>query len=434
MTQRKLTFLFIFIFLAYAVARITLNLPALANPRDLADTPSYLRVSRVPISAIGFWTDDRSFVFPLLLKLVEQDVNQAAAIQLGFSILAWIFLAYITSASLRPLWLTLLSSGILLALSLVRSLAAWDYVMMTESLSISWFVLFLALGIWLTREWRAYKVIALILTAFFLAFTRDTNAYLLLMLAGLLIVSVLLRWSAPRVLWVAIPFLLIFLLNNYTSNFGSRWVFPLNNIIGKRVLVQSQVLEYFQSCGMPVTPELLSLADEYANGKDRAFYNDPALEGYRQWLAVDGKSCYMKWLLSDPVRSVGEVIVQFERLIRFEKMSGFFAKKYDPLIPYFIEPFLYPAKFTLALWLTLTLGAFIAVWKQAWKLQRLWGIYLLLCLPILPHLFVTWHGDAMAAERHALSVGLQLALSLWLAVFLLLDQFSPNGRSQPNAS
>jgi len=242
------------------------------------------------------------------------------------------------------------------------------------------------------------------------------------MLSGLLLVSVLLRWVPPRVLALSAAFLLIFLLNNFTSELGARWIFPINNNVGRRILPSAQALEFFRACGMPVTDNLLALTNEYANGQDRAFYNDPALEGYRDWLAAHGKFCYMQWLLASPVRSVGEVLSQFESLIRFEKVENFFARSYDPIIPYFVEPFIYPVKFVPALWLVLTLGALIAVWKRMWETNQLWGVYILLCMLILPHLFISWHGDAMAPERHVISVGLQLALSFWLLVFLIFDQ------------
>jgi hypothetical protein len=54
----------------------------------------------------------------------------------------------------------------------------------------------------------------------------------------------------------------------------------------------------------------------------------------------------------------------------------------------------------------------------------------LLSLPILPHLFIVWHGDVMNPHRHALSVGLQLALCFWMAVFLLSDQFIGSGKNE----
>ena len=174
---------------------------------------------------------------------------------------------------------------------------------------------------------------------------------------------------------------------------------------------------------MPVTPELLAMTNEYANGQENAFSNNPGLEGYRTWLKEYGKTCYMQWLLSDPIRSVGEALGQFQELIAFNDVRKFFARDYDPILPWFIEPFIYPVKYIPLLWVVLTIGALAAIWKRAWNIQPLWGVYILLNLTLLPHLFIVWHGDAMATERHALSVGLQLALCFWIAIFLLLDQF-----------
>ena len=420
--NRRTNFMLAFLFIVYAIVRLTSNLPALSKPRELADTVSYLRISNESILNDKFWGDGRPFVFPLLLKISNQDVELASLLQLGFSILAWGFLAITISASMRTWWLQLFSFGMILSLSIVRHLASWDYVIMTESLSISWFVLFLAAGIWLMQAWRGYKVLVLIIIGFFLAFTRDTNAYLLLMLAGMLILSILFRWMHVRALIPVIFLLIIFYLSNFSSDHGGRWIFPLNNSIGQRVLTNPQALDYFEACGMPVTPELLAQTGEFANGNDRAFYTDPALEEYRIWLKEHGKSCYMKWLVSDPARSVGDTFAQFQELMTFSELDKYFARRYDPVIPYYIEPAIYPVKYILPLWAVLTLAALAAIWKRAWTKNILWGIYVLLCLPILPHLFIVWQGDAMAPERHALSVGLQLALSLWLFIFLIVEQ------------
>jgi deazaflavin-dependent oxidoreductase (nitroreductase family) len=433
MTPKRIVF--VLIFLIYVIGRVTLNLPALAKPRELADTVSYLRISKEPISDVRFWGDARPFVFPLLLKISGQNDTIASILQLAFSILAWGALALTISCSLSFTYLQLFSFCMILVLSLVRHLASWDYVMMTESLSVSWFVLFLALAVWLARGWRTYKVVLLIIAAIFLAFTRDTNAYLLLILAGLLALAALFRWTKPYTWMIAASFAFIFLINNFTSEIGDRWVFPLNNIVGRRILVNGSAMDYFKSCGMPFTPQLLALANTFANGQDRAFYEDPALKDYRAWLAGNGKSCYMKWLVFNPVQSVGSALKEFESLVRFDTLDSFFSRKYHPLIPYYIEPFIYPVIFIPALWILLTLAALFGIWKRRWDSNPLWGVYILLCLSIFPHLFISWHGDAMAPERHALSAGLQLALCLWLVVFLLLDEMMKRGKmdGKPNA-
>jgi hypothetical protein len=418
----KWLLLFIALFLLYAFVRVSTNPAAIERPRETADTTAYLRISRWPVLNVEFWGSTRPFVFPLLLKVSKQDLPAAAEFQLGFSILAWGLFALAVSASLRTVWLKPFAFGLILALSLVRHIASWDFVMLTESLSISWFVLFLTMGIWLLNGWRTDKVIALIVTGFFLAFTRDTNSYLLLALAGLILLAVILLWLKPRALLIAASFALIFVLNNASANLGQRWVFPLNNLIGRRILPNPQVVDFFESCGMPVTAELMRLEGGYANADDRAFYNDPSLDGYRAWLRADGKTCYTRWLLSDPIHSVGESLAEFEGLIAFDKVDSFFSRRYEPVLPWRVERLLYPTHFTLWLFVALMFASVVIIWKRAWHGNRLWAAYLLLCVPILPHLFISWHGDAMAPERHALSVGLQLALSFWILVFLIADQ------------
>ena len=160
-TERRLVILLVLMFLGYAFVRLMTNQSAQENPRELVDTAAYFRVSQQPITDVRFWGDKRPLVFPLLLKISAGDFPRASLYQVVFSIFAWGLLACFVSASMRTVRLRLASFGLILALSLVRHLANWEYVMMTESLSVSWFVLFLALGIWLVHGWRADKVIAL---------------------------------------------------------------------------------------------------------------------------------------------------------------------------------------------------------------------------------------------------------------------------------
>lgn len=83
----------------------------------------------------------------------------------------------------------------------------------------------------------------------------------------------------------------------------------------------------------------------------------------------------------------------------------------------------YPEHFTLWIWAYSTLAALIAIWKKLWHDNLLWAVFVCLNLLVLPHLFLTWHGDAMAPERHALSVGVQLYFSFWILNILLIDYF-----------
>ena len=429
--NRRFLVIILVIFLAYAIGRVISSLPAIDNPRSLADTTAYLRISRQPLSDFEFWTGARPFVFPLLLKLAKQSASMAAVLQLGFSIFAWGLLAWMTIRFLENPWLKLLALCLILLFSLDRHIAGWDFVMMTESLSISFLVLFIALFMWLLQGWHIGKVILLIMTAFLLAFTRDTNAWMLLALAGLILLTTILHWTHPRTLILSIFFVLVFFVSNASADLGGRWRFPLGNLIGQRVLTNGPAMEYFQSCGMPLTSAVLQLSGRFANANERALYNDPELESFRAWLFNDGKSCYMQWLITHPVDSFGETLNEFEGLITFPQVDRYFSTRFDPLMPVKLGKFFYLEQFSLWIWIYATLAALIAIWKKFWQGNPLWAVFICLTLLVFPHLFLTWHGDAMAPERHALSVGVQFYLAFWLLNILLMDTFLRQRRTTP---
>ena len=429
--NRRFFVLILVIFWVYALGRVISSLPAIENPRSLADTTAYLRISRQPLSDFEFWTGARPFVFPLLLKLARQSASVAAGLQLGFSIFSWGLLAWMTIRFIKIPWLKLLAFCLILLLSLDRHIAGWDFVMMTESLSISFLVLFVALSIWLLQGWHIGKVILLSLAAFSLAFTRDTNAWMLLALAGLFLLTTILHWTPSRILFLSAFFVILFFLSNASADLGGRWRFPLGNLIGQRILTDGSAIEYFRSCGMPLSDALLRLSGRFANAEERALYNDPELKPFRTWLFTDGKSCYMRWLITHPVYSLGVTFGEFEGLITFPEVDRYFAARFDPLMPVKLGKFFYLEQFSRWIWIYLTLAALIAIWKKLWQGNPLWAVFICLTLLIFPHLFLTWHGDAMASERHALSVGVQFYLAFWLLNILLLDTFLRHRRTIP---
>ena len=422
--SRVYSLIIITIFLIYAIGRIISSIPAINQPRELADSTAYLRISRAPIQDIRFWGSTRPPVFPLLLKILQQNYYLTSVIQLVLSILSWGFLAWMMTHFLKLSWMQLFAFSFILLFSLERHIAGWDFVLMTESLSISFLVLFIALCLWLLQGWNITKIITLMVTTFLFAFVRDTNAWLLLMLAGLILISVILRWAELRALLLASFFIVIFLISNFSADLGDRWVFPLGNLIGRRILPDESAARFFEeTCGMPVSPALLTLSGGFANANERALYNDPELETFRNWLIRHGKSCYMRWLITNSAGSLSGTLNQFEALITFPTVDRFFSKGYDPLMPVRLGKFFYPEPFAMWIWGYSTLAALAAIWNKKWLENLLWIVVICLNLTVFPHLFLAWHGDAMAPDRHALSVGVQLYLSFWILNILLADHF-----------
>ena len=408
------------LFALYANLRWANEVPVFNNAKETADTPAYLRVSSEAFFSRDFWANNRPPIFPLLLKVYATDRIKVVAFQTAFSIFAWGVLALSLSFSMKGL-LRPLSFALILALSLERHIAGWDVVILTESLSISLLALFLAAWFWLLRGWSWGKVTVLSLVTFPWAFTRDTNGWILLMIAGLILLGVFFFKARKRYLWIALIFSVIFMLSNLSANKGNRWVFPFQNVLAQRILTDPSALAFFSNCGMPVTPELLNLAGGSSLSESRAFYTDPALESYRAWLYSAGKSCYMRWLDSRPLTSLLGPWDDFTWLLAFENVSFFYPQRYEPVLPWYAERLLYPQNMLLWLWGLTTIAALVAVWKKAWKANAAWVVFIGLCLLIYPHIFIVWHGDVSGTHRHALTVSLQFVLSFWLFGLLLLE-------------
>lgn len=415
------TFL-VFILAAYAAVRILNLAQAVQKVKSTADTISYVRISQEPVLGNKFLAGSRPFIFPLVLKLFGNNPETVAWGQGILSILSWGLLAVGVAYSLHILFLKFAAFGLILLFSLYRYIIGWDSVLLTESLSLSFMALFLAGWFWLIKEWHWRKVIFILIVGLLWAFARDTNAWVLLMVALFLLLLLGLRVIDRKYLALSIAFIVIFFLSNSSADRGDRWVFPFQNILGRRILPHAQATVFFAGCGMPVSPELMELAGGYANSSARAFYEDPALEEYRLWLHQTGKLCYVKWLLSDPVESIKAPLNEFNVLISMQNLQPFlFSKKFAPVLPGRLEAVFFPRQGLLVMLVIDLVVLLVAILTKAWKQNKTWWLVIAMNLLVLPHYLITWHGDVMGIYRHVVSASIQFYLGTWLLVLLMLD-------------
>ena len=421
--KKEIFYIFAIVLLSsYFVLRMINLSQAVQKVKSTADTTAYMRISRDPLFESDFLAGARPFIFPLLLKLFRGNEEAVAWAQGIFSALSWSVLALSTAASLRTTLLNYAALGLLLLLSLYQYIIGWDSVLLTESLSLSLMALFLAGWLWLARGWSWYKVAAILAISVLWAFGRDTNAWVLLMIAGIVLLLVAFRTLDKKFLVFPLVFGVIFILSNLSADLGGRWIFPFQNVLGRRILPDSKAVDFFVACGMPVSPELMRLRGEFADGLDRAFYVDPTLENYRSWLHRSGKSCYAKWLLSDPVKSFREPVREFNGLLGIQNLQSFlFSRKFSPILPGRIQALLYPSRAPLIVFLLALVITIIALLTKAWQKNPAWLIPMILILLVFPHYFLVWHGDVLGIDRHVITASIQLYLGTWLLLLLALD-------------
>lgn len=414
--------LMVFILAGYAMVRVFNLSEAVNKVKMTADTTSYMRISKETVFDSKFLAAARPFVFPLFLKLSGNDPEKVVWAQGLFSTFSWSVLAVAVAYSLHFSLLRFAGLVLILFLSLYRYIIGWDSVLLTESLSLSLMALFVAGWLWLLADWRWQKALFVLTIGFLWSFCRDTNAWVVLMIAVFLLILVALRCIKKNYLLLSAAFIIMFFLSDRSADLGGRWIFPFQNVLGRRILTDEQAITFFASCGMPVSSDLTGLVGEFASGLDRAFYNDPALESYRAWLHRFGKTCYIKWLLSDPLESIKRPIAEFNGLMRLENIQPFlFSRRFSPILPARLEGMLYPPQQPWIAFLAACGIILVAAFTRAWTYNRTWWIATLLVILVFPHYFIVWHGDVMGIFRHVVSVSIQLYLGLWILALLIAD-------------
>lgn len=414
------------LFLATFLLRWLAYLPSRSLPYAW-DGDQYMRIVQGPWSSlIGA---GKPFLIPAFYKLLGVNIELMSGSQFVISLLAWGFLAWRVRAMLSPRWLGLVGMSVILAFSANPTVSYWDRSMLSESLSISILAAMLGLGIWLFEKWHRGRAIALALLGFLWGLTRDSNAYALLLLALFLFAVVLFRKAPRGYLAVAAVFVATFSLSSWDANAGDRWRFPLLNVFSQRILRDPEIVEYFANRGMPVTPALMKRAGSYANDGDHAYYNDPELAGFRTWLDGHGKSTYISYLATHPIWALSAPGPDFRIVFSTPDIDIYrpwgMAKPLGGALAEFVSP-------NGSMFVALTAASLVS-FMCAILVRRRRGGKIDFTLPLMLLFFgiaygyVTWHGDDMEVERHAVQAAILLRLGLWLLMLGCAQYLAQSG-------
>ncbi|MFN8414246.1 MAG: hypothetical protein U0Z26_17830 [Anaerolineales bacterium] len=414
----------------YAYLRIH-NSRHIKEPRSFGDTTDYFHNASLPVLSKDFWIDARPPVTALFWKVVNSDPKKIYVLQFYFSILSWAILAFASTSAVKSSILKPLVFVIVLGFSLSRDIIMWDPFLGSESIALSFTALFLASAIWLFLEWKNYKLALLIVAALFMVFTRDTYAYLLVMIA---VVSIPVFWFTnyrSRVVAVGFSFLVIFALSSQLAVLGLR---PFRAVVmntALRIFPSETYTEYFRSHGMPIDNELVETSRNIQPGKKFAVYfslfSGENNEDYRQWAMKSGSSEYAKFLWFFKVDTLQKVFTETAGQSFFPDVYYYTATGYKPIIKDArISEFLYPTRFGLFFFFAATFGAsfFAAI---AWRDKRaLWFIPLLMILLTYPQAVLVWAADVNDIARHSISHNVLLRLGVWILAFFILDVLFEN--------
>lgn len=313
-------------------------------------------------------------------------------------------------------WLKPIAFVTVLLFSLSTNIVIWDRDLLTESISISLLALFISCWFWLLMQWRWMKTVVLIFIALVLSFIRDANAYSLMMVAGLLVTLVLLKYADKRFLLLATAFTVIFAANQVSLNHGKRWVFPFFDVMGQRILTSQQRTEYFSAHGMPVSEALMQRAGKWAYSDDEAFFKSEELIEFRAWVDAKGKSTYTTFLLAHPGYLVVFPLREWKEI--FSGDLPYASPPFRPPLPTWLNAMIYPLKPFVFLPVAFAFMGFILKIRT---MQKEWMVPFAMLFIAIPSAMLTWHADAQEIARHSISAAIQFRLAVWLIFLFLFD-------------
>ena len=406
-------------FLAYTALRLG-NFNALGEVRAFPDTPVYLKLASRSLFDMVFWAGPRPWSTPLVFKLLGNDPPSIGIFQLTFSIVSWGLLALCVARAVQFFWLKPVAFGLILVFSLSADIIMWDGVLLPDSISLSLMALLIAGWLWLLESWRWYKAALVMLVASVWSCTQDTNAWVLLIAAAALLIGAAAGRVQHRYGVVAVAFAVVFAVNDYSANRAHRWVVAFMNNVGLRVLPFTERTEYFARAGMPATPALMGRAGKKAWSDNWAFFKNPELEEFRQWLYARGKLTYMRFLISHPAMTIQEPLRHPELLLAAE-LRNYAPAGFAPIIGGPLAEIVYAKKWALlCIWagaVAFGLASGLRIWRQ----NILFIVPLALILLAYPHGVLVWHADPNEIDRHAFRAGVHFRLGLWLLVVLAAD-------------
>lgn len=402
------------------------NAGYIKEPRGFGDTGDYWHNAGLPVLSREFWTDARPPVTALFWKVVDSDPEKIFQLQLFFSILSWVVLAWVFALAVKSHWLKLPAFALVLAFSLSRDVFMWDPFLGSESIALSFTALFLAAAIWLLMEWQPYKAGLLILIALLMVLTRDTYAYLLIIVA---IINIPVFWFSMHrrnALAVSFAFLIIFALSSQLAEMGLRPYRAILMNTALRIYPSETYTEYFRAHGMPVDDRLVEMSRNIEAGQKFAvnialtFDEDQA--DYRQWALKQGSSAYIRFLWFFKADTFQKVFTETAGQSFFPDVFYYTATGYRPIIKDArIAEFLYPSRFGLFFFFIANMiAAFFAA--IAWHEKKaLWYLSLLMILLSYPMAVLVWSADVNDIARHSISHNVLMRLGLWMLFFFVLD-------------
>ncbi|HEY5983835.1 MAG TPA: hypothetical protein VIU38_10215 [Anaerolineales bacterium] len=413
------------------------------------ETMSYIESSRAPAFSWQSFAGRRLFTTNLIYKLANDPercpltavsnpaegkevpvilqacFDRLATIQHVLAVFSWSLLAWMIAREFRSGPVRILAAAIILAFAYTPQIAEWDSILSPESLTMSLFVLSLALLVELSfhargtgARWSRPQILmgtGLLLTFTLWIFVRDVNLYSLLVTIPMAILLLLIsrRELRPGLAVCAGVLVAIFALGYFTARDSLRATrYPLVHAFEDYILPFPSRVEWFDAKGMP----------------------DPASQAYLPWLDKNASSTYAAFLVSHPgfvLQSLWENLAYFRAEYTQQYDKG--EQTWGRATLLSLGEMLHPESnvvYLVILLCTTAIGVRAAAPASITQRTWLWLVTWFLLVSVVV-LLVSFFGDTNAFRRHLYPSVESLRLLMWLALLIVLDGYASSKAQSP---
>ena len=399
------------------------------------DSYMYMRQAEHPLTDSRFWVGSAPPLYPLWYKAVgafgniefdarlstEVTVSRTEpvlpAAQTALSLLAFTMLAFACARTAHTRAGRRLLFALPLAASLAPLVAKWNQMVLTESLSMSLFVFFVAAWYLYFHRPSWWALAAIAASAACWAAVRDTNYVTVAMIVPFAALAGVGGRRKSAALCIAL--IAAFALANAVESRTDRRLFSFYNVVGQRILPHPDRVDFFASVGgMPTSPALAERSGKWAPDDDFAFFRDERLKWFQEWAVARGMTAYMQFLLAHPFYSLASPATEIGEtfLSRLGWAVHMDWRPDEPLSPWLVSVL----RWAVLLGYGAAILSAFALWRRGRLREAPWLLVpLAMALLSIPQLWMVWHGDAMEYLRHGLTAVLSFVLGsllLWAAM------------------
>ncbi len=400
------------------------------------DTGSYIKGGSAPLFSKDMLTRSRLFTTNLLYYLadvqeckievvsypalqtetyraIQPCFDRVVVFQNIISVIAWSLLALVVSKRLTGGYEKILAAVLITAFGFTPTIADWDSLLSSESLTFSLFAVSAALvvevGFRLAEDAnRKFSILinALAISALALwAFTRDANIYTLVVLLAMstvLLAVPIFRKNKNLIVLIAGIFL-ITVIGLQSAMLSRRWEVPLANVFNDLLLPHPARVEFLQGLGMP----------------------DPASTEYSTWFIENAPRAYARFLLSHPGYTLTTFTAELGGIFS-ENIQPYFYSEQTParLALMAVNDLLHPKTHLIfILDILLMVGLLFSLFRRKNKNFTVWlWLTTWLFLSAALTLAVGFFADSIGVTRHTLFAVEMFRLLFWIFLIILLDQ------------